>query len=238
MSSPLRIVLCPHPPLLLRELSGAVDAVPALREACRAAVADLTAATSQEVVVVGAADRAGPLEPGLVVDVRRFGSTGAPAPPGTALPQSLGVGRRLLDEAGWQGRTSFHAVAWDAPAEALAALADDLLGRADIGLLLLGDGSACRGEKAPGFLDERAFAFDDALADALAGGDPAPLRELDVALAAELMAGGRSVLRLLGILGDRCRPVRAELIHRDDPYGVSYFVARWDLDYRRATSSA
>ena len=32
MSSSIRVALCPHPPLLLRELSGAVDAVPALRD--------------------------------------------------------------------------------------------------------------------------------------------------------------------------------------------------------------
>ena len=88
---------------------------------------------------------------------------------------------------------------------------------------------ARRGEKAPGFLDERAFSFDDAVADALAAGDPGPLRDLDVTLAAELMVGGRSVLRLLGLLGDRARPTHAALTHREDPYGVSYLVARWDL---------
>lgn len=230
MSGTLRVALCPHPPLLLRELSGAVDAVPGLRAACAAVVDDLvTSPAATQVVVVGPDEHPGPRDPGLAVDVRRFGSTRPPLPPGTALPQSLGVGRRLLDEAGWRGPTAFHAVSWDAGADELAALAEDLCGRPGAAVLLLGDGSACRGEKAPGFLDERAFGFDDALADALAGGDPAPLRDLDGSLAAELMVGGRSVLRLLGILGDRCPPTRAALTHREDPYGVSYLVARWDL---------
>ena len=229
MSGTVRVALCPHPPLLLRELSGRVDAVPGLRAACRAAVADLVAQDPAEVVVVGPADRSGRLEEGLAIDVRRFGTTGPRTAPGTGLPQSLGVGRRLLDEAGWAGGVSFHAVSWDAAPDELAALAGALLDRPGAALLLLGDGSARRGEKAPGFLDERAFGFDDAVADALATGDPAPLRDLDADLAAQLMVGGRSVLRLLGLLGDRLRPTTAGLPHRDDPYGVSYFVARWDL---------
>lgn len=229
MSGRVRVALCPHPPLLLRELSGAVDAVPALRDACRAAVTELTDPRPDELVVVGAADRPGPVDAGRALDVRRFGATGPRTAPGAALPQSLGVGRRLLDEAGWDGPTTFHALSWDAGAGEIEPLADDLLGRPGAALLLLGDGSARRGEKAPGFLDERAFGFDDAVADALAAGEPGPLSHLDTALAAELMVGGRSVLRLLGLLGERLRPSRAGLTHRDDPYGVSYLVARWDL---------
>lgn len=229
MSGTVRVVLCSHPPLLLRELSGAVDAVPALRAACRDAVADLVAHHPAEVVVVGAADRPGRLGDGLAIDVRRFGGSGPRTPAERALPQAHGVGRRLLEEAGWRGPTTFHAVAWEADRIDLSALADDLLGRPGLALLLLGDGSARRGEKAPGFLDERAFGLDDEVADALADGDPEPLRDLDAGLAAELMVGGRSVLRLLGLLGDRLRPTTAALAHRDDPYGVSYFVARWDL---------
>jgi hypothetical protein len=43
------------------------------------------------------------------------------------------------------------------------------------------------------------------------------------------MVGGRSVLRLLGTLGLSPGPETAELTYRDDPFGVSYFVARWDV---------
>lgn len=237
MTGTVRVALCPHPPLLLRELSGAVDAVPALRAACRAAVGDLTAHRPAQLVVVGAAGRPGPVEAGLAVDLRRFGTTGARCAPRTALPQSLGVGRRLLEDAGWSGPTAMHAVSWDAGTEELMALVESILAETDVALLLLGDGGARRGDKAPGFLDERAFGFDDSVADALASGDPGPLRDLDVTLAADLMVGGRSVLRLLGLLGDRLSPVHAELVHREDPYGVSYFVARWDLGRRRPGAS-
>ena len=227
MSDPVRVALCPHPPLLLRELCGATDTVPALRAACRAAVADLAAGPPGEVAVVGPSDRPGPVD-AAAVDVRRFGTTG-PRTAVSARPQSLGIGSRLLEEAGWSGPVSFHAVAWYAEEQELEQLSGELLARPGTAVLLLGDGSARRGEKAPGFLDERAFPFDDTVADALASGDAATLRDLDTTLAAELMVDGRSVFRLLGILGDRCDPVRAGLTHRQDPYGVSYLVARWDL---------
>lgn len=229
MTRPLRVALCPHPPLLLRELCGQVDGVPDLRSACRAAVADLVAERPGEVAVVGPSDRPGPADPGAAVDVRRFGTTGPRTPAGAVLPQSLGVGSRLLQEAGWTGPVSFHAVAHDAGQRHLEQLVDELLGRPGAAILLLGDGSARRGEKAPGFLDERAFGFDDAVAGALSSGDATTLRDLDTDLAAELMVDGRAVFRLLGLLGGRCRPVRAGLTHREDPYGVSYLVARWDL---------
>lgn len=233
MTRPLRVALCPHPPLLLRELCGATDSVPALRTACRTAVADLVAERADdpigEVVVVGPTERPGPVDVAGAIDVRRFGTAGPRSAAGSTLLQALGIGTRLLQEAGWTGPVSFHAVARDAEQRDLEQLAEELLGRSGAAVLLLGDGSARRGEKAPGFLDERAFGFDDAVADALAAGDAATLRDLDTALAAELMVDGRSVFRLLGLLGDRCGPVRAGLTHREDPYGVSYLVARWDL---------
>ena len=224
------VVLCPHPPLLLRELTGATDLAADLRAACVAAVGDLVAAGPGEVVVVGGADEPGVVAADLPVDVRRFGTPHAAPVAGPALPLSLGVGRRLLDEAGWGGPTAMRAVPWDASAADLEVLADDLAGRrGEAGLLLLGDGSARRGEKAPGFLDARAFAFDDAVAAALETGDAATLDGLDADLARDLMVGGRSVRRLLGTLGRRLGVARATLAHREDPFGVSYFVARWDL---------
>jgi hypothetical protein len=163
-----------------------------------------------------------------VVDVRRFGTTGERAA-GEPLPLSLAVGVRLLAEAGWTGPVDRVGIAWDSADEDLETLADGLgaaPGRTAV--VLLGDGSARRGERAPGHLDHRAFAFDDGLADALAAGDAGALAGLDVVLAAELMVLGRSTLRLLGLLALReGRAPRALLTHRDDPHGVSYLVATW-----------
>ncbi len=89
------------------------------------------------------------------------------------------------------------------------------------GLLVMGDGSARRTEKAPGWLDERAAGFDAAASAALAAGDPALLaRGAICELGAQLLAAGapawRAASRLLaGRLAGRShlrrRPVRCRL---------------------------
>jgi hypothetical protein len=222
-------VLCPHPPLLFRELGGVQDPAVDLRKAAVAAVPE-TLARAAAVVVVGGHDTAGTWDPTTPADVRRFGTTGgAAARPG--LPLSLGVGVRLLEEAGWQGPTELVAVPWHANGPTVEDVARDLAGRPDgTVLLLLGDGSTRRGDKAPGYLDERALPFDDGVATALAAGDAAALHDLDAGLAAELMVLGSGALRVLGgvALAQGSAP-RAALSYRDDPYGVSWFVATWQL---------
>ena len=193
------VVLCPHPPLLLRELTGATDVGADLRAACLAAVRGLLEQTPDVVVVAGGAEAARLWDASLPPDVRRFGTTADRTPPGAgaALPLSLGVGRRLLDEAGWAGTTKLVSLPWDAADGELDTLLGqlrDLAGRSrSVALLLLGDGSTRRGDKAPGFLDPRAFPFDDAVAEALSDGDAPALRGLDMDLARDLMVGGRSV---------------------------------------------
>jgi hypothetical protein len=184
-----------------------------------------------EVVVVGAADeaRAWPASSGF--DLRRFGTTDArPARPG--LPLSLGVGSRLLHDAGWSGDVSLLSVPWRPGPDDLDAVAESLTSRERrTAVLLLGDGSARRGESAPGYLDDRAFPFDDSVAKALADGDATALAELDPGLADELMVLGAAALRLLGRLAQRQpNPPQATLSYRDDPFGVSYFVATWWFD--------
>ena len=127
--------------------------------------------------------------------------------------------------------TELVAVPWHADGPTFQAVVRDLAGRPDgTVLLVLGDGSTRRSDKAPGYLDERAFPFDDAVATALADGDAAALHELDAGLAEELMVLGSAGLRVLGgvALAQGSTP-RAALSYRDDPYGVSWFVATWDL---------
>lgn len=224
-------VVCPHPPLLLRELGGAEDAVPDLRAACAAALAGALGHRPDAVVVVGGGDETAVWDPSLPVGVRRFGTTVAADT--AVLPQSLGVGRRLLDEAGWDGPVRMHTVSWDADAAEVADTARALgpaRSEERLVLLVLADGSARRGEKAPGHLDERSLGFDDETARALAGGDATALTGIDAELAAELMAAGRAALGVLGeaVLRQGDAP-RAEVLYRDDPFGVDYVVALWSL---------
>jgi hypothetical protein len=213
--------------MLIRELGGTADPASDLRAAAVDAVRSATSGADR-VVVVGGHDAAGAWDPALPVDVRRFGTTDAP-PPRPALPLSLGVARRLLDAAGWTGPVELIGFPWHADAASVRALADDLAARPDgTVLLLLGDGSTRRGTTAPGFLDDRAFGFDDRLAEALAAGDAATLAGLDSVLAEELMVLGDAVFRLLGEVGlARDGPAGASLSYRADPFGVSYLVATW-----------
>ncbi len=221
------VVLCPHPPLLLRELGGQRDAVPELRAACGEVLAEALREAPDRVVVVGGAETAGDWDPSMRADVRSFGTTAAPT--GPALPLSLGVGARLLEEAGWAGPVELVSVALDAGSGDLDRLARELEDRPGRSvLLLLGDGSARRGEKAPGFLDERSFGFDESVRVALETGDAEALRHLDGDLAGELMALGLPVFWLLGAVTGDSDP-EPQLVYAGDPFGVMYFVAIWRL---------
>lgn len=93
-------------------------------------------------------------------------------------------------------------------------------------LLVLGNGSATRTEKAPGHLDERAAAFDAALGAALAAADGAALADLDLGLAAALWAEAGPLQALGEVLRTGAPGWRAEVTYDDAPYGVQYWVVR------------
>jgi hypothetical protein len=91
--------------------------------------------------------------------------------------------------------------------------------------LIVGNGSACRSEKAPGHLDPRAAGFDTALGTALVAGDAAALRTLDPGLAEELWCYD---VPAFVRLGEVLRPgPPAEVHFAGDPFGVQYWVLSW-----------
>ncbi len=97
-----------------------------------------------------------------------------------------------------------------------------------LALLVMGDGTACRGVKAPGYDDPRAEPFDTEIAAALAGADTGRLLALDADLAADLLCAGRAAWQVLaGAVATDGRRWRGELLYNDAPYGVAYFVASW-----------
>ena len=87
--------------------------------------------------------------------------------------------------------------------------------------LVVGNGSARRTEKAPGHLDERSFAFDDALRAALLAGGTS---DVDRELGAELLASVDAIARLDGIVGTG---YEVSVDYDGDPFGVQYWVMRW-----------
>lgn len=121
-------------------------------------------------------------------------------------------------------------VAADAGPAELAALAEEVDAAGDrVALLVLGDGSACRGEKAPGYDDARALPYDQRVAAALADADLDVLLDLDPVLSAELKAAGRAPWQVLaGAARAAGEGWRGELLYESAPYGVAYFVASWE----------
>jgi len=233
--------LCPAPPLLVRELTGAQVVAADLRDACLASVAELAAAAPDVVAVVGAADRTARWSETAAIDLARFApgpvlaNGQVPAPPrgapGDALPSALGVGAWLLGEVSGDGDTSavprrvLQSVGADEPVRRCSALGAELAGLGDrVGLLVMADGSARRGLKAPGYLDERSAGFDAMVQDAIAAGRLDVLLDVDPGLARDLMATGRPAWQVLAgaLAGHR---VSSEIRYRDDPYGVAYLVA-------------
>jgi hypothetical protein len=140
------------------------------------------------------------------------------------LPLSLLVGAWLT--AG--GVRSFVVVDDDMDPADCAALGRELATSAGrVGLVVMGDGSARRSEKAPGYLDPRAAVFDDGVAAALASGDVDALARLDPALARELAVAGRAPWQVLaGAAAGRARP-RVSGGRHEAPYGVGYHVVTW-----------
>jgi hypothetical protein len=176
------------------------------------------------IVVADGADPGVRFGPGDGGDLRGFGVdlempfAGRVRPGGRQVPPAHSLGARLLDDAGFAGvRVGVG------PAD-LGELVRDLPG--PLGVLAMGDGSARRTVKAPGYLDEAAVPFDTAVARALAEGDTAALAALDPAEGERLLAAGVPTWRAVGaaLAGSA---VTARLHLDAAPFGVGYFVADW-----------
>lgn len=220
--------LCPAPPLLARELTGADPVLPELRQACLDVTLAMLAADPGVVAVVGAADQAASWDERARLDVSGYApalAAAQPDPPAPRLPSSIGLGAMLLDQAGFTGRRLLRSVTEDDEAADCGALGARLARAGTrVALLAMADGSARRGLKAPGYLDERSGGFDAEIERALLAGDMAALLAVDAALARDLMATGRPAWQVLaGSMAGR-QPT-AEVRYSDDPFGVFYLVA-------------
>lgn len=234
--------VCPSPPLLVPEVAaGAAGELADARAACADAVAVLAASRPDRLVVVGPAEQSGrgPHPQGARGSFRGFGVDldvrlgAAPSPPAEPaderpLPLSLAVGAWLLERAAWAGAP----VAGLGVGEPLAADRCLAAGRGlaapdeRLALLVMGDASACRTLKAPGYLDERAADFDAAAARALGTADVAALKNLDAELAYELKAAGRAPWQVLAGAAETAA-LTGTLLYDEAPYGVGYLVAAW-----------
>lgn len=225
--------VCPPTPLV-------VFRMPDLRSAARTALTALAEARPDVLIVVGGADSTETYDGTAAGTLRPWGvdlTTGRGEP---VLPLSLTVGRLLLDDL----HNDLHndrqddpqddaapdrlqSIAFDASADDCRKLGEELgETAARVALLVMADGSACLGTRAPGRYDDAAAPFNAGLAAAIAAGNPAPLAALDPSLADRLWVSGRAALQVLaGAAGDRT--YEARLLADTAPYGVGYFVGAW-----------
>ncbi len=246
--------VCPCPPLLVPEVaSGAAPELDAARAACATALGVLATALPDRLVIVGPAGASGDgahleataprtEEPvsypegtpgsfrgfGVDVDVRLGCGEPDTRAPGAELPSSLAVAAWLLDCTEWADvPVEGIGVRQDLTAERCVRAGREAAARSErVALLVMGDASACRTLKAPGYLDERAAGFDAEVARALGAADTAALKALDAGLARELKVSGRAPWQLLAGAAEGT-DLSGSLLYDDAPYGVGYLVATW-----------
>lgn len=229
--------VCPHPPLLVPGVaSGAAAETDDLRAAAAVAVQTLAEAEPDLIVVVGAAPQVGPYDPQAGGTLAPYGvnllvGSGAGE---ASLPLSLTIGLWLLEQhAPPEVTRVLFGVHPETEPSRCAALGATLADRATrVAMLVMGDGSARRSVKGPGYLDARAEGFDAGVAAALAAVEPQSLLDLDPGLAAELLVAGRGPWQVLAGAAQARTAVGAPVLTGDlgyaaAPYGVCYFVATW-----------
>ncbi len=223
--------VCPHPPLLVPEVTGAdgpgAGELRRLRAACREAVAVLLGAAPELLVVVGGAGHTAEYPPAAGGSLRDFAvpfTTGGDP----VLPLSLTIGKWLLAAAvpggppsAWWGIASGAATAGCLNlGEKLAALAPR------VALLAMGDGPGRRARGVPGAADPGADRYDDQVTAALAAADPGGLATLDPRRDEELFVAGRAAWQVLAGAASR-GAFTADLRYAAAPFEVSYYVATW-----------
>jgi hypothetical protein len=229
--------VCPHPPLLIPEATGAPGAAEPelnrLRAACRNAVAALLAGRPDLIVVAGAAERTAEYPPHTPGRLHDFGvpfTVGAETGDAESLPLSLTIGKWLLAEHG-APPAAWWGIASDAPPAECLQLGEKLAALAPrVALLAMGDGPARRARAAPHAADPEADRYDDQVSGPLAAADPAALAALDPRVDRPLEIAGRVAWQVLaGAAGDEQRrdAFDAELRYRGAPFEVSYVVATW-----------
>lgn len=199
VSGASRIVFLPISPMLFPELAtGATDDLGPVRTAAQEAV---------DWACDGA--RIGILTPEQPVNAPSWSLTGFGITIGEGTPVGLAeaVARRFLGDR-----------------KATAVGPGALLADFDA-LLVMGDGSSSRTEKAPGHIKAAAVPFDDAVVSALRSGDAATLACLDLTVAGEAGAAGAPAWAWLAHQTESVETARVDLA--EDPFGVLYIVARW-----------
>jgi hypothetical protein len=240
--------VCPHPPLLVPEVTGLSGPggteLDLLRAACHEAVAALAAERPDLIAVVGGARRTAEYPPGAVASLDEFGipftlPPAAAYPAGApGLPLSLTIAKWLLAgvagpaaATGLAGQDLPLVVWWGIAADATTAecleLGETIAALAPrVAVLVMGDGPGGRARGVPGAVEPAADRYDEQVAAALAAPSPRALAALDPAQDGDLFVAGRAAWQVLaGAAGQD--DFDATLDYAAAPFEVTYFVASW-----------
>jgi hypothetical protein len=207
--------LVPAAPVLVPGLSGSAVPAPEARAAALGVMQRLIDIGLDEVVVLAEADRDGLFDDSAPWDLHRLGGMHAVGDPGAGgsfdqrLPVSLAIGASMLRDAGWTGSTSFQGLERTMSNDAATEVGRHLAATPrSVGLLLLGNGSACCTAKAPGSLHPQASAFNEALLAMIQRGNSAEMMELsanetadqlsDIRVPLQVFVGATSPRQFLG----------------------------------------
>jgi hypothetical protein len=229
--------VCPHPPLLVPEVTGAhgpgADELRRLRAACREAVAVVLGSAPDLLVVVGGAGHTAEYPPAAGGSLRDFAVPFTPGPspgpgPDPVLPLSLTIGKWLLAGAAPEGPpTAWWGIASSAATADCLNLGEKLAALAPrVALLAMGDGPGRRARGVPGAADPAADGYDDQVTAALAAADAGALAALDPRHDDELFVAGRAAWQVLAGAASG-GAFTADLRYAAAPFEVSYYVARW-----------
>ena len=239
--------VCPHPPLLVPEVTGAdgpgADELRRLRLQCREAVAALLGAAPDLIVVVGGAGQTAEYPPVAPPPPAETPPTGTPLGPGGSLrdfavpftmgadpvlPLSLTIGKWLLSATAMESqKVTWWGIASGAPTADCLNLGEKLAALAPrVALLAMGDGPGRRARGVPGAIDPGADRYDDQVTAALAAADPGALAALEPGYDEELFVAGRAAWQVLAGAAAR-GAYAADLRYAAAPLEVSYYVATW-----------
>jgi hypothetical protein len=227
------VAFAPGAPVLVPEVAvGAAAELAELRDACVRAVRAVTELRPDIVLVVGTGEgsdsRSFPdsssgsfagIGVDLTVTLGREPSVGVPQ-----LPLPLTIGAWLVQRAGWSG--AGEALALGTESDAVGAGKELRDSTTDVGLVVVGDGSARLTTASPGYVHPEALQWQRDVDAAFARGDARYLLDLDAARAAELMVSGYGPWQLAAAsVGDATLSV--PVWRTEDTYGVGYVAAAW-----------
>ena len=218
------VAFVPSTPMMIPAVaSGAAHELDQMRQIAVNAVADVVVG-ADAVLVVGAGDDSRLINSG-VGSMRGFGvpvdvTLGDDAETEIGLAGTIGLW--LVQQTQWQGPLAVLEVCGPPGTE----LQQVVQAPRATALIVVGDGSAARTEKAPGYLHRDAEAFDRDVQAALIAGDPASLAQLEVDRARRVMAAGVDAWHALAnaLAGST---ITAQSFYAEAPYGVGYFIAAW-----------